>query len=93
MDHLWRVCVCETRREIKKLRERMLYLSLTCITHSSSSSSLTSPSLSPPQCLLYSMCSLLQRSINICHRRCISSGFHWTSTNCNNDNNEEKTSK
>ena len=60
MDHLWRVFVCETRREIKKLRERMLYLSLTCITHSSSSSSLTSPSLPPPpQCLLYSMCSLL----------------------------------
>ena len=46
MDHLWRVCVCETRSEIKRLRERMLYLSLTCITHSSSSSSLTSPSLS-----------------------------------------------
>ena len=46
MDHLWRVYVCETRREIKRLRERMLYLSLTCITHSSSSSSLTSPSLS-----------------------------------------------
>ena len=42
------VCVCETRREIKKLRERMLYLSLTCITHSSSSSSLTSPSLTSP---------------------------------------------
>ena len=46
MDHLWRVCVCETRSEIKRLRERMLYLSLTCITYSSSSSSLTSPSLS-----------------------------------------------
>ena len=52
MDHLWRVCVCETRREIKKLRERMLYLSLTCITHSSS----PSPSPLPLSLLLLSAC-------------------------------------